>query len=119
MKRLLRLLTIAGAVAGAVWYARQQEEASAPAPAEGTWTARPELKAVPDPAPTGAATAEQPDDLTAIKGIGPKYSQQLSDVGITTFSQLAGADPADLRAQLDARAAVADWIAQAKELAGG
>ena len=115
MKRLLRLLTIAGAVAGAVWYARQQEEATAPAPAEGTWEARPALKSVPDP----VDSAEPADDLTAIKGIGPKYAQQLADIGITTFAQLAAADPTSLDAQLDARAAVDDWVAQAKELARG
>jgi len=117
MKRLLSLLTVAGAVAGAVWYTRQQD-GSVPAPAEGEWTARPKLKAVPDaPAATAPSVAE--DDLTAIKGIGPKYAEQLANLGITSFTQLAAADPETLKASFHARASVEDWIAQAKERARG
>ncbi|MDH3606024.1 MAG: helix-hairpin-helix domain-containing protein [Acidimicrobiia bacterium] len=117
MKRLLSLLAVAGAVAGAVWYTRQQDGA-VPAPAEGEWTARPKLKAVPD-SPVAAAPGAAEDDLTAIKGIGPKYSEQLASLGVTSFTQLATADPATLKASFDARASVEDWIAQAKERAGG
>ncbi|MGI9647434.1 MAG: helix-hairpin-helix domain-containing protein [Acidimicrobiia bacterium] len=112
MKRVLSFLTLAGAVAGAVWYARQSSEPQ-PAPAEGEWAGRPELKAVPDPvAPAEPATV---DDLTEIKGIGPKYSQQLLDLGITSFGELAGADAAALNESFDARADVEGWIAQARD----
>ena len=110
MKRVLRLLTLAGAVAGAVWYSRQQTE-TATEPASGEWKARPTLRAVPDRA---EPAAESPDDLTEIKGIGPKYRQQLDELGISTFVSLAAADPDTLSAAFDARADVRDWIAQAQ-----
>jgi predicted flap endonuclease-1-like 5' DNA nuclease len=109
MKRVLRLLTLAGAVAGAVWYSRQQSE-TATEPAGGEWKPRPTLRAVPDqvqPAPSA-------DDLTEIKGVGPKYAQQLDELGINTFASLASADPESLTAAFDPRADVKDWIAQAR-----
>lgn len=117
MKRLLRLLTIAGAAVGAVWYYRQQESPAAPAPAEGTWTGERRLEAVPDPVEGTASRSSMADDLTRIKGIGPAYAQRLAAAGIATFTHLAEADPDALRAALDSRADVEDWIAQAKELA--
>lgn len=114
MKRLLRFLTMAGAVAGAVWYARQQGQ---PVPSEGEWKARPpELKAVPDPTPPQGST--KPDDLTKIKGIGPVSARELEAIGITTFAELAAADPATVAEQFDSRANVTDWIAQANQLKG-
>lgn len=42
-----------------------------------------------------AVTAEEEavvDDLTAIKGIGPKVAEKLNDLGYTTFAKLAAAD---------------------------
>jgi predicted flap endonuclease-1-like 5' DNA nuclease len=122
MMRVLRFLTLAGAVAGAVWYARQSSEPQ-PAPADGEWAARPDLKAVPDPVVTPAEPAPEAatadgvpaDDLTDIKGIGPKYSQQLGELGITSFADLAGADLAQLSESFEARADVEGWVAQARE----
>jgi large subunit ribosomal protein L21 len=111
MKRVLRFLTLAGAVAGAVWYARQKGQ---PVPSEGAWEGQPsELKAVPDPAVSSESTV---DDLTSIKGIGPVSNKKLADIGVTTFAELAAADPATVMARFDSRANVADWIAQAKQL---
>ncbi len=120
MKRILRLLSLAGAVAGAVWYARQQGEQE-PVPS-GEWAARPNLQAVPDPKeaserakpskPTGQSLA---DDLTEIKGIGPVYARKLGEQGITSFADLAAADPEVLSEILDSRAGIEDWIAQAKD----
>ena len=123
MKRVLRLLTLAGAVAGAVWYARQHAEPQAAAPT-GEWKPRPQLRAVPDPVGPAPAETEAetvapdqgatPDDLTEIKGIGPKYSSQLNELGITTMAGLAAADPAQLAEQFDPRASVEDWVNEAK-----
>ena len=109
MKRLLSLLTVAGAVAGAVWYARQ-EAVPESVKTSGEWVPRAPLKAVPDVAASSGA-----DDLTEIKGIGPKYAERLADLGITSFETLAAADPEAVSNSLDARARVEDWIAQAKD----
>ncbi len=46
----------------------------------------------------GASTDDtEPDDLTRIKGIGPKITAFLNDSGMTSFSDLAATDPAALR----------------------
>ena len=44
-----------------------------------------------------AAKAAPPDDLTQIKGIGPRISSILSDGGVTTYAELEHTDPSDLR----------------------
>jgi len=116
MKRVLRLLTLAGAVAGAVWYSRQQSETVTES-AGGEWKARPKLQAVPDQAAPAAPRGSE-DDLTEIKGVGPKYSQQLKELGISSFASLAAADPEALSAEFEARADVEDWIAQARTRSG-
>jgi predicted flap endonuclease-1-like 5' DNA nuclease len=55
----------------------------------------------PPAAAAGAAPAVA-DDLTRLEGIGPKVNSLLQDAGITTFRQLAEADPSRLRQILDA-----------------
>jgi predicted flap endonuclease-1-like 5' DNA nuclease len=114
MKRILRLLTVAGAVAGAVWYTRQQREHQ-PVSSPGKPAPGPTLQAVPDPGPPRADPPAATDDLTEIKGIGPKYAQQLADLGMTSFAALAAADPEQLSSDFEARAQVDDWITQAKD----
>lgn len=55
------------------------------------------------PAATAAGAAPiMADDLTRLEGIGPKVNSLLQDAGITTFRQLAEADPSRLRQILDA-----------------
>ena len=71
------------------------------------------LQAVPDQAGPAPAPESQ-DDLTEIKGVGPKYSQQLKELGISSFAALAAADPETLSSEFEARADVEDWIAQAR-----
>lgn len=58
------------------------------------------------------------DDLTEIKGIGPVFARRLTDVGITTFADLAQASPDHLRevTQATAVANPEEWIAQAREM---
>ncbi len=61
-----------------------------------------------------------PDDLTAIRGIGPRTQQLLNEVGIYTFALLAESTPEDLRKVLGGAARlgkVEEWIEQARELA--
>lgn len=65
------------------------------------------------------------DDLTRIKGVGPKLSALLASLGVTSFAQIAGWSDADL-ARIDAqlgsfagRPLRDQWIEQARLLAAG
>ena len=62
-----------------------------------------------------------PDELTNIKGIGPVYQRKLRDIGFNAYSDLAAADPAQLRRMLDIkqwqRVDIDSWIQQAKDWA--
>lgn len=66
--------------------------------------------------------ASQPDDLTAIKGIGPKLADVLKDAGIVSYAQLAELGSEGIKQQLlavDERYARYDtthWPEQAKAL---
>jgi predicted flap endonuclease-1-like 5' DNA nuclease len=67
-------------------------------------------------------TAEEvvPDDLTVIKGIGPAVQGKLRSLGITTFRDLATANPDDVAEQLKgsqpvSKARVHGWIKAARE----
>ncbi|WP_420381984.1 hypothetical protein [Novosphingobium sp.] len=64
------------------------------------------------------------DDLTRIKGVGPKLSRVLGDLGVTSYAQIAGWSEADLAA-IDAQLGVFAgrpkrdaWVEQAVLLAG-
>ncbi|MDF8334153.1 hypothetical protein [Novosphingobium cyanobacteriorum] len=71
-----------------------------------------------------AATAPT-DDLTRIKGLGPKLRTLLNSLGVTSFAQIAGwseADVAAIDAKLGAfagRPTRDNWVEQAKLLAAG
>ncbi len=58
------------------------------------------------------------DDLTIIKGIGPKKAEALAGIGITTFDGLAAVDANALKEQLAGIGSLEqleEWIAAAKE----
>lgn len=92
-------------------------------------------KALIDSAP--AATPMQPaagaaiqpdaggDDLTRIKGLGPKLAATLRDLGVTTFAQIAAWDEAEIDridsqlGRFKGRIRRDDWVGQAKLLAQG
>jgi predicted flap endonuclease-1-like 5' DNA nuclease len=88
-----------------------------------------ETEAEPEPGarPAGlydAAPAEA-DDLTRIKGVGPKLQALLNDLGVYRFDQIAGFSEADL-AWVDAHLATFKgrpfrdgWIEQARTLMDG
>lgn len=66
-------------------------------------------------------TGEEPTGDTAdhavnvLKGIGPSYSERLSDAGIETVADLAAADPADLAAETDiSENRIERWTERAK-----
>ncbi len=69
--------------------------------------------------------ADEGDDLTRIKGLGPKIHTALRALGVTRYAQIAAwteADVAKIDAQLGAfagRATRDNWIEQAQLLAGG
>ncbi|MEM9811433.1 MAG: helix-hairpin-helix domain-containing protein [Pseudomonadota bacterium] len=96
--------------------------------------AKPAPKAVPEkvepvakpaakaPAPEPAAEMRS-DDLTAIKGIGPKMAGALNAEGITNYSQIAAWSTEEAErleakiGSLPGRILRDDWIGQAKTLA--
>lgn len=78
-----------------------------------------------EPAPAEPAPAEGGDDLTRLKGVGPKLAARLNELGITRFAQLAALDEASAKA-LDAqlgsfqgRMTRDRWTDQARFLAAG
>jgi predicted flap endonuclease-1-like 5' DNA nuclease len=82
----------------------------------------------PQPIPTSPAVAapvDGADDLLRLKGVGPKLSSLLTELGVTRYAQIAGWNEADIAA-IDARLGnfkgrpVRDqWVDQAKYLAAG
>lgn len=69
--------------------------------------------------------AGPPDELTMLKGLGPKAAAELQALGITRFAQLAALDEAGIAA-IDARMgtfrgriARDRWVEQARLLAAG
>lgn len=76
-------------------------------------------------APAPAAPAASGDDLTRIKGVGPKLNARLKELGVTTYAQIAAwseADMAAIDAQLGSfagRPKRDSWVEQAQLLAGG
>lgn len=74
--------------------------------------------------PTAPATGS-PDDLTRIKGLGPKLAALLGEFGITTYAQIAAWEPADVE-RIDAklgrfsgRITRDQWVEQARLLSAG
>jgi large subunit ribosomal protein L21 len=62
--------------------------------------------------------AAAPDDLTQIKGIGPRMASVLADSGVTTYADLEHIGTSELRSVLAARGILApgnldSWPAQA------
>lgn len=85
----------------------------------------PQPVAEPAPIPAPAASTGDGDDLTRIKGVGPKLRDLLATLGVTRFEQIAGWSDADI-AEIDAklgrfegRIERDNWVAQAKFLAAG
>lgn len=79
----------------------------------------------PAPSPEPAPAASTADDLSRIKGLGPKLQALLPTLGLTTYAQIAALTEADL-AELDSklgtfagRPAKDNWVEQAKYLAAG
>jgi len=76
----------------------------------------------PEPAARPKAALSIADDLTAVKGIGPKIAEKLEAFGIVNFSQIANWTEADIQ-QIDTALSLGErivrqnWVAQAAILA--
>lgn len=82
-------------------------------------------QAQPAPVPEVALRHAASDDLTRIKGLGPKIAGVLGDLGVASFAQIAAWSDADVE-QIDAqlgrfkgRIVRDQWVAQARLLAEG
>lgn len=97
--------------------APQAQQQPTPAPeAQATPAPRPEPPAQPTAEPSRPAA---PDDLTVIKGIGPVVQDKLRALGISSFAELARADPDHLFDQLKgaqpvSKARIQEWIEAAR-----
>lgn len=103
-------------------------EGAAPAQRNSALIDAPPAAAIAPPpvlAEAVAVAADEGDDLTRIKGLGPKIAAALRALGVTRYGQIAGwsdEDVAKIDAQLGAfagRATRDNWIEQARLLAGG
>jgi predicted flap endonuclease-1-like 5' DNA nuclease len=83
------------------------------------------VQAAAEPVHAAPSSSLPGDDLTRIKGLGPKIADQLAVLGVTTFAQIAAWDDAEIDridAQLgrfQGRIRRDDWPGQAKLLAAG
>ena len=79
----------------------------------------------PSTPPAQAGGSAGGDDLTRIKGLGPKLAKLLNSLGVTSYAQIAAWDDAEIDrvdAQLDrfqGRIRRDSWVEQAKLLAAG
>jgi predicted flap endonuclease-1-like 5' DNA nuclease len=100
----------------------------APKPAAKT-AVKPVAKAAPKPKPAAKPKAAPkpviPDNLELLKGVGPKLNTLLKSLGITSFSQVASWNAADV-AEVDSklgnfagRITRDNWIDQSKLLVAG
>ena len=105
----------------------KEPPAPAPAPAPVAETA-PDPVPQPEPAapaPAPVAVPASADDLSRIKGVGPKLVALLAELGVTSFAQIAAWSDADVTriddqlGRFKGRITRDQWIAQAQLLAAG
>lgn len=112
---------LAAAAASEAAAAKEAKKTEEVPPADQPAAEAPEPAAALAPAAPTAGS----DDLTRIKGLGPKLKARLAELGVTSFAQIAAwteADIAALDAQLGAfagRATRDKWVEQASFLASG
>ncbi len=81
-------------------------------------------KSEPATLASAGAVSGKVDDISLIGGIGPKMHQTLTEMGITTFAQIASWTAADIEKYDEVfkpkgRIAREEWVEQAKELMAG
>ena len=89
------------------------------------------IDSAPAATPMEPAAGEAPvaasggDDLTRIKGLGPKLATTLNGLGVTSFAQIAAWDEAEITridsqlGRFQGRIRRDDWVGQARFLAEG
>lgn len=87
--------------------------------------AGPQVALAPEAPAATLATPGSGDDLTRIKGLGPKIAALLGEFGITSYAQIAAWTPEEIE-RIDAklgrfsgRITRDQWVAQAQMLAAG
>ena len=135
---LIALAFLGGVIAGWVIRARSDETPDRPllepidaeVVVPASQAAAPVVE--PNPAPASEPEAEtdheaaskSEDDLTQIKGIGPKAAAKLTGEGVTAFAQIASWTQADIErfdALIDGGGRIKrdEWVKQAQALAQG
>lgn len=99
--------------------AKPAKKAAAKPPAES----KAEKKAEAAPL-AGTLSEAKADDLSLISGVGPKILKALTDMGYTTYAQIANLtgdeiEKIEAEIKMAGRIAREEWIEQAKELAAG
>ncbi len=101
-------------------------EPLAPSAPEPVAAAEPVVAPTPIPvSPSVAMPAGEGDNLLRMKGVGPKLNQQLIDLGVTRYAQIANWTDTDIAAidgklgNFKGRPVRDQWIDQAKYLAAG
>lgn len=105
-----RVLGIIGGIGAVAWAMRDRfvTLALSREPEHPTFTLPPEP---PD------SVATDPDDLTAIGGIGPVFARRLMEAGIATYENLAGASAAHVAEIVNiTEARAGKWIDDAADL---
>lgn len=69
-----------------------------PAPAAPESVPEAPLVSTPEPAAPPPSSAGEADELTQIKGLGPKAARGLAAIGVTRFAQIAEWTPTDIEA---------------------
>jgi len=79
--------------------------------------AKPEEAAPPPPPPPAPPTTKPPAEITKVKGIGPKRTEQLRNLGIHTAEDLTKASAEELATKTKTSPKItAKWIEEAKKL---
>ena len=115
--------TSAAANSNATAHAGEEADAEAGAPGSAR-EALQEMRDAPPP-PAEPAPSGDGDDLTRIKGLGPKLKATLADLGVTRFDQIASWNEADIDrvdvqlGRFQGRIRRDDWVEQARLLGSG
>ncbi|MEO1015537.1 MAG: hypothetical protein AAFX08_10160 [Pseudomonadota bacterium] len=103
------------------WFDQFRERAAAAQPANDFWAVGPDAESDADQPDLLDAPDGDADDLTALKGIGPKLSARLNELGVFHYRQIAAWTPRhgewiDEQLAFKGRVEREAWVAQAKAL---